>query len=115
MSECDHHISSRDTTTLSSVPSHKQQYTNIHNNTQQDTTIHSNTQQTTTIYCKTQQYTTIHNNTPQYTAIHNLETSVNLLSIYKKKSRKVGPIMVFGSFGALIDPPDIWLQDKKST
>ena len=58
MSECDHHISSRDTTALSSVPSH------IHNKTQLYTSIriiHNNTHQYTATHGTTQLYTTIHN------------------------------------------------------
>ena len=47
MSECDHHISSKDTTALSSVPSH------IHNKTQLYTNIRA-----------------IRNNMEQYTAMH---------------------------------------------
>ena len=47
MSECDHHISSKDTTALSSVPSH------IHNKTQLYTSIRA-----------------IRNNMEQYTAMH---------------------------------------------
>ena len=64
MSECDHHISSRDTTALSSVPSH------IHNKTQLYTCV---------VYCtytckytyNTQQYAPIHSYTHHYTIIHN--------------------------------------------